>query len=89
MMFFCLKAQSIQNNAWNLYIKQPECGTMKPIISVKYMNMPADKWKVHLPPLVLSEMSASAVPQFNAELNIEMAYIMLTFSSTQRRLWLC
>lgn len=31
------------------------------------MNMPTDKWKVHLQQLVLSEMSASAVPQFNAE----------------------
>lgn len=33
----------------------------------KLMNMPTDKLKVHLQKLVLSEMSASAVPQFNAE----------------------
>ena len=39
---------------------------MKPIISVKLMNMPADKGKVHLQQLVLPAMSTSAVSQFSA-----------------------
>lgn len=55
------------SNTKTLYIKWPESGTMKPIISVKLINMPTDKWKVHLQQLVLFETSGSAVPQFHAE----------------------
>lgn len=40
---FCLQVPTIQSNTRTLYIKQPECGTMEPIISVKLMNMPTDK----------------------------------------------
>ena len=67
-MFFCLKAQNIFCNTRTLYIKQAQCGTMKPIISVKLMNMPTiNEKKAYLQQLVQSEMSASAVSQFNAE----------------------
>jgi hypothetical protein len=47
------------------YITQSEYGTIKPIMSATLMNMLTDKWKVHLQQTVLSEVNASAVPQFS------------------------
>lgn len=76
-------------------MKELESAAIKSISSAKLMTMPIDERQVHLQQPILSEMNASAVPQFGARADysngLDTVYIfcyakkMILFTRSKRR----